>query len=140
MRLEAEAAIRLACEQQSHVYAGLFVLDRIQAINTRFGSALGNEVLMLFQKHLLRGLLAGDELFRWGPDSFLALLPRTESGELVRRELGRFLSSRLEATFEIGARSVTLPIASTWTVISLFESGYNQNLRKLDAFRAAIPG
>jgi GGDEF domain-containing protein len=132
-------ALRLECEQQSHVYAGLFVLDRIQAINTRFGSA-GNEVLILFQKHLLRGLLAGDELFRWGPDSFLALLPRTESGELVRRELRRFLSARLEETFEIGARSVTLPIASTWTVIPLFESGYNQNLRKLDAFRAAIPG
>ena len=139
-RLEGEAAMRLACGQQSHAFAALFVLDRIQAIKSRFGSALGDEVLLLFQKHLMHGLSAGDELFRWGPDSFLSLLLRTESGEQVRRELGRFLTGRLEQTFEIGARSVTLPISSTWTVIPLFESSFNQNLRKLDAFRAAMPG
>jgi GGDEF domain-containing protein len=140
LRLEAEAAMRVACDPQSHTFAALFVLDRIQAIKSRFGSALGDEVLLLFQKHLLKGLSAEDELFRWGPDSFLALLLRSESGEQVRRELGRFLSGRLEETFEVGARSVTLPIASTWTVVPLFESNYNQNLRKLEAFRGTAPG
>ena len=71
-----------------------------------------------------------------GPETFLALLRRTESGEQVRRELARFLTGRLEETFEIGNRSVTLPIVSTWMVMPLYESSFDQILKKLDGFRA----
>jgi GGDEF domain-containing protein len=137
LRQEAEAAMQRACDQHTHAFAALFVVSRLQAVNSRFGSALGDQVLIIFRNHLARILSAKDEVFRWDTESFLAVLHRSESGEQVRRELARFLSTRLEETFEIGNRSVTLPIASTWTVIPLFESGYNQNLRKLDAFRAA---
>ena len=137
LRSEAEAAMQRACDKQSHAYAALFLLDRLQAINTRFGYAVGDQVLLIFRKHLARGLSAQDEIFRWGPESFLALLHRNESGEQVRRELGRFLAGRLDETFEIGNRSVTLPIASTWTVVPLFESSFHQIVKKLDVFGAA---
>ena len=95
---------------------------------------------MIFQNHLRLGLSSKDVLFRWGPKSFLAVLHRNESGEQVRLELSRVLSARLEETFEIGSRSVTLPIASTWTAIPLFESNFHQIVKKLDAFRASSAG
>ncbi len=136
LRREAETAMRSACEQQAHAYAALFVLDRIQSINARFGYSLGDQIMMIFLKHLSRGLSARDEFYRWGPETFLAVLRRNESGEQVRRELARFLTGRLEETFEIGNRSVTLPIVSTWTVMPLYESSFDQILKKLDGFRS----
>lgn len=135
LRRGAELAMRRGCEQRTHACAALFVLDRIQAINTRFGYSLGDQIMMIFLKHISRGLSGQDVFFRWGPEAFVAVLRRSESGEQVRRELARFLTSRLEETFEVGSRSVTLPIVSTWMVIPLYESSFDQILKKLDGFR-----
>jgi GGDEF domain-containing protein len=140
LRAEAELAMEAACNEGAHVYAGLFVIDRIRAISTRFGGDLCNQVQMFFLQHLSGGLSPQDQFFRWGPASFLALLRREEPGDQVRKELARFLSGRIEQTFEIADRAVTLPIACTWVVVPLFESSYDQILRKLDAFTAASSG
>jgi hypothetical protein len=46
------------------------------------------------------------------------------------------MSQRREQTFEIGERSVVLPISSNWVVIPMFEQSYSEILQKLEAFSA----
>jgi GGDEF domain-containing protein len=135
-RAEGEAAILAAGGPGLHAYAALFVLSRVQAIATRYGSELGDGVLLVLLQRLSLGLSPQDHFFRWSPDSFLAVLHRKESGDLLRREVTRLLSVRLEQTFEIASRSVTLPISPTWTILPLFESSQGEVLRKLDLFSA----
>ena len=135
-RVEGEAAILAAGGPGLHAYAALFVLGRMQAIASRYGSELSDGVLMVLLQRLSLGLSPQDQFFRWGPDSFLAVLHRKESGDLLRREVTRLLSVRLEHSFEIASRSVTLPISPTWTIVPLFEFSQSEVLRKLDSFSA----
>ena len=137
LRSDAEGSVRALCEAGAHAYAGLFVLDRLHAITSRFGQSLGDKVMIFFLQHLSQGLAAKDQLFRWSPVSYLALLHREDSPDQVRQEMGKFLSRRLEQTFDVGDRSVAVPVASTWVIVPLFESTYTQIVHKLDAFGEA---
>jgi len=140
LRAHGEKAIRAACGEQVQAYAGMFLIDRIQVISSRFGVPLGDKLVLFFLQHLSQGLSSEDQLFRWGRGAFLAVMERTESHEQVRRELARLLSRRLEQTFEMGDRSVVIPVASTWIVVPLLKSDPVEISRKLDAFIAASPG
>jgi GGDEF domain-containing protein len=133
---DAEAAIAAACEGGSKVYAALFVVERIQPINSRFGRSVGDQVLVMFLQHLSQALTPADRLYRWNEASFLGLLERHGSADQVRKELGKILSRR--HTFEIDSRSVVLPVASTWVVALLFKSSYAEILHKLDSFIEAL--
>ena len=137
LRAEAEVAMQTAASGGLHMYAALFFVERIDVINSRFGRECSDGVIAHFFRRLSEGLSADDKLFRWSEVSFVALLERKEAGEQVRREIARLLSRRLEQTFEMVGRSVVLPITSTWTIVPLFESGYAQNLSKLDAFNGS---
>ena len=134
LRAGAEEAMKAACGGGAHAYASLFVMDRIQVINSRFGIEIGNQVLRFFVQHLSGMLTPNDSLYRWSPVSFLALLDRRESPDQVRREIVRTMTQRREQTLEIGHRSVVLPVSSNWVVFPLFEQGYTETLGKLDAF------
>jgi GGDEF domain-containing protein len=120
------------------MYAGAFALDRIQTITTRFGPELSDQVLVFFVQHLSQNLSANDQLFRWGPSSFLALLDRCESGDEVRRGIDNFLCRRLDHTFQIGSRSVTLPVACTSIIVPLFGSTHSDIVQKLEAFSGKV--
>jgi GGDEF domain-containing protein len=133
-RPAAEAAIAAVCEEGSHVYAGLFVMDRIQSIKARFGKSLGDQALVFFMQYLSQALAPADKVFRWSSASFLALMERSEPADQVRKQLVRNLARRTEQTLEIEGRSVVLPVSSTWIVAPLFENGYRENLHKLDLF------
>ena len=137
LRADAEQAMRAACEDGAHVYAGLFMLDRIQAMSMRFGFALGDQVVLFFLQHLSQGLAGQDQLFRWGPGAFLALLERRDPPAQVRSELGKYLSRRLEQSFPVGGRSVVVPISSTWVLVPLFESTYSEVVHKLEVFASS---
>jgi len=139
-RPQAEQAIRVACQEGAHTYAALFLLDRIQAISSRFGFALGDQVVLFFLQYLSQGLLADDQIFRWGPGAFLALLQRDEPAAQVRSQLGKFLSRRMEQSFAIADRSVVVPIGSTWVVVPLFESTFSEVIHKLEVFASAASG
>ncbi len=134
LRAEAEQAIQQAGAPGAHAFVALFVLSRLQAITTRYGSELADCLRLFFLQRLSLGLSPQDQFFRWSQDSFLALMHRKESAELLRRELSRLLSVRMEKTFEIASRTVTLPISPTWTIVPLFDSSHAEVMRKLELF------
>jgi GGDEF domain-containing protein len=134
-RRDAEAAIAAGCTDRSHVYAGLFVMDRIRSIQSRFGQTLADQALLFFlQRYVSQALEPTDRVFRWNDASFLALMARSQSPDQVRGNVSRILGRRMEQTLDISGRSVTLAVSSTWLVAPLFENSYPENLKKLDAF------
>ena len=136
MRAGAEEAMKTACSAGAHLYAGLFVIDRIQSIVSRFGSEIGDRAMLFFVQHLSTALTGNDTLFRWSPTSFLALIHRSESPDLVRRQMSKTIAHRTEQSFKIGDRSVELALSSSWVIIPLFEHGHAEIVKKLDAFGA----
>jgi len=136
-RTDAEKALRVSCEQGAPAYAGLFIVDRLKSITSRFGNTLADQVIAFFAEHLLTGLTPQDRIYRWDRGTFFALLDREEAPDFVRKQLARLLSRRLDHTFEIEGRAVAVPIASTWTILPLRESNFSQILRKIEVFTAS---
>lgn len=134
-RHEAEQCLAAALKGDGHTFAAVFVLDRIQLINQRFGYAVGNRILMFFTRYLARGLSPNDRQFRWSGPAILVVLERHGSLDTVRMELARIISARLEKTVQVGNRSVMLHVTATWTVFSVAETASLEGMaRKIDAF------
>jgi diguanylate cyclase (GGDEF)-like protein len=136
----AEQALRSAIATNAHGYAVLIAVERVEVINTRFGFAIGDRVLMLFGQHLVQRLSKNDRLFRWRGAGFLALLDRTGSEMSIRAEIARTLSPRMEQEIELSGRSVLLPINSSWMLTSLAGASMEKITQKLDQFSIGQSG
>ncbi len=135
LRVQAEKAIQDACDDSLQTYAGVFLVDRIQVISSRFGVSLGDKLVLFFLQYLSQGLSPSDQIFRWSRGAFVAVMERQESFEHVKRELARLFSRRIEQTFEMGDRSVVIPVASTWMVAPLSGSTPGEIGRKTGRIR-----
>jgi GGDEF domain-containing protein len=136
----AEQAIRSAIEGRTSTYAALFCVERVEAINGRFGFSIGDRILMVLGQHLAQRLSKNDRLFRWRGPGFLALIDRSGPEISIRAEIARMVSARLEQQIELGGRSVLLPVSTSWMLTSLVDSSLEKISKKLDAFSAAQAG
>jgi len=138
VKADAKLAIAAACGPGSHVYAGMFVVDRIQSIQTRYGSRTADQALLCFLQYLSQALAPADKFFRWDDLSFLVLIERREPADLVRGELSKAIARRSEHTFHVNGRAVVLQLSSTWTVLPLCEHTSAEIVRKLEAFCGSL--
>jgi diguanylate cyclase (GGDEF)-like protein len=136
----AEQALRSAVIARTSTYAVLFCVDRLEVINSRFGFAVGDQVLMVFGQHLAQRLAATDRLYRWRGPGFLALLDRAGPEISIRAEIARMISARLEQAIELSGRSVLLPIGASWVLTGVADSTVEKLTKKLDAFSATQSG
>lgn len=118
-RAAAAAALAEWALSPKPPYVGLFVVDRIALLNSRFGYAVGDRVLKTYLEELRNHLTPSDQLFRWSGPAFLALLNRTDRIEKVREQLRFQLSAKIERTFELSNRSALLSISATWAVFPI---------------------
>jgi diguanylate cyclase (GGDEF)-like protein len=132
----AERAIRAAIAANTGTYAVLLSVDRLEVINSRYGFAVGDRILMLFGQHLAQKLSKDDRLYRWRGTGFLALLDRTGPEISIRSEVARMVSARLEQEVELSGRSVLLPIGASWMLTGVAGSTYEKISQKLDSFTA----
>ena len=131
----ATQAIRASATNSgtSHVLA--FGVDRMEAVNMRFGFRAGDDILMLFAQHLAQRLNTGDALFRWRGPCFVVLTSRQGSESSLAVEARRILGPRLEHSVRMGEREIVMPVTASWTMLSLPpESCPDEALRKLDEF------
>nr|AER58202.1 diguanylate cyclase [uncultured Acidobacteriota bacterium] len=132
---EAMKAIHNAVALPHNKFLAIAVVSRVQAVNARFGYAVGDQILAAFADHFCGSLAASDQVFRWHGPALIALLEREERLEKVRAEIGRFAEGKLEKTIKIGARAIMLPISATWTIFPVV-SPLEELLKKLEAFTA----
>jgi GGDEF domain-containing protein len=133
-RAAADAELERVCQTGQGAYLAVFVLDRMQTLNARFGSAVGDEVLRYFTGFLQRSL-SSDRVFRWSATALLAVLSRTTRLEFVRSEIGRMMDPTYEHTIQLAARTIVLPITARWTVIPPMAAP-RLLVQKIDAFIA----
>jgi GGDEF domain-containing protein len=132
---EAETAIEAATVAPHTTYLLIAVCSRIQAINARFGYAVGDRILAAFAEHF-RKSLPRDKIFRWQGPALVALLERTDRIDRVRSEIRQFADTKLEKTIEVGRRTVLIPISASWSLLHVAPP-YEAFVKQIDAFSAA---
>ena len=135
-RAAAEAALREAVSTPGRKYIGVLVLDRLQSINSRFGSSVGDRVFAELARHLERELTQGDVLFRLSGPTLLALMHRQCSIDRMRIDLKPLFSKPLEKEFDVGGRTVLIPVSPAWTVVGLVPP-LTTILKHIDTFVAS---
>jgi len=133
---EAERAIRSALVSPTNKFLVVAVCSRVQAVNARFGYAVGDRVLAALAEHFRKGLSARDLVYRWNGPTLVAVLERPERIDRVRSEIRNFADARLERTIEIGQRTVLIPISAAWVVFPI-EPPLDVFLKQVDIFTAA---
>lgn len=120
-KVEAERGLHEAVASPGTKFLLLAVINRWEAVNARFGFAIGDQVLAIAVEHFRGALPAEDKLYRWNGPALLGVMSRTADIGVVRDEVRRFADKKLEKIFVIGARSVLLPISASWAIFPLVQ-------------------
>lgn len=113
------AAIAEAIRKGTRHFVVVMVVNRIQPINARFGREAGDWMLGRFREHVESQILASDRLFRWTGPAMVALLERPKALDEVRGVVKRMLDTPIDETYEIGERSILIPISAAWSIFML---------------------
>ncbi len=133
---EACKALEEALASPAPAFVLIAVINRLEVVIARFGSAIGEQGLAVAAQHFRTALPAGDRLYRWDGPVLMAVLRRAAAIDSVREEVGRFAGKKLEKSFAIGARSVSLPISASWAIFPTVPP-LDALLRKVEIFIAA---
>lgn len=112
-------AIGEAIRKGTRHYVVVMVVNRIQPINARFGREAGDWMLERFRKHVESQLLPSDRLFRWTGPAMVALLERPKPIDELRGMAKRMLDTPIDETYEVGERSILIPISAAWSIFML---------------------
>jgi GGDEF domain-containing protein len=132
---EAMEAIQTAVAAPRNKFLAIAVVSRVQAVNARFGYAIGDRVLAAFAEHFRANLGANDQLFRWHGPALVAVMEREDRIEKVRTEIRRFAEAKLEKTVEVGNRTILLPVSASWSIFPVAPP-LEELLKKIEAFTA----
>lgn len=137
LRQAAETTLATASQAGAPAFAAVLVLDRLQAVNLRFGREIGDQVLREFARSIRKKLSATDQLFRWNGPTLLAFLPRPGAIERVRNEVAQIVDTKLEHTIETGSRSIMIPTAARWAVFPMMAAP-RLLYQRIDTFSAVL--
>ncbi len=120
-------------------YVAVFRLERLDAINSRYGYAVGDRILLACAQHLAQHLAGADKLHRWRGPALLAILQRPVRLHDVRVEVSRIASTRHEELIEMNNRSVLLPLSCTAITIPLEEHSSSESVvQTIEGFLQAL--
>jgi GGDEF domain-containing protein len=118
----AQALLQQALEgKESCAFAALICVERLALINSRFGFAAGDSVLMLYAQHVAQRLGPDDHLFRWRGPSLLAVISASKNRASVLMEMRRIGSARFEHNVTIDGKAVLIPVTAVSLVAELRE-------------------
>ncbi|MCB1314586.1 MAG: EAL domain-containing protein [Leptospiraceae bacterium] len=106
LRLEENLirSISRAEHSEARLALGIIDMDNFDEINTYLGHRAGDRILLSVADRLRDILGAGETLYRWGGDKFVAMLPYSERDELDK--LSRRLLSRCHQPIQLDERPV----------------------------------
>jgi GGDEF domain-containing protein len=115
----AQLYLDLAIQSSSPIYAVVLCVERLEAINARFGYSLGDRLLLKFAQHVAQRLAGEDKLFRWRGPTLIAALERNSSLHDVNIEVARLVPAKHEELIEWGGHSVLLSVSARFLVVAL---------------------
>jgi len=110
---EQEIAAKIGTKQDC--VCGLFLVNRLASIQTRFGRGVGDEVMLLAAERLAQHLPAA-AVFRWSESALIALVDVDTNIAEVTRRFARAASMNLEKNIETQHRLVLVPISLSFTL------------------------
>jgi diguanylate cyclase (GGDEF)-like protein len=120
LRAAAESAFVEALATKQKHYVLTLVMDRLQSINARFGGDVGDQVLKALRTHVEASLMdKEDRLFRWVGPAMILLMPRQQDINQVRSTARRAIERVAQREFDVGGRTVLIPLSVAWSVIAL---------------------
>jgi GGDEF domain-containing protein len=134
-RGEAEKAIREIAAGR-HIWAVVLILQRLPAINARFGRSVGDHLLFTEARYLKQQFSGNDRLFRWIGPSFVALMDRPNSPDAVRSEVHHMCSARFQASVVLDSRTVLIPLSVRWHLLA--SSDYSSATEFIGTLQALI--
>ena len=118
-------------------YVAVFVVERLEIINSRFGFRVGDRMLLQFSQHIGQQLAQGDQLFRWRGPTFVALLERDQAQKMVDAEVMRISASRIEYTVNTKDRDVLLRVNSSHNLFRVApDADIDAIIERIDSFAA----
>jgi GGDEF domain-containing protein len=133
-RSELVEAIRSCLQERAPFHLAVLVLERCRAVMTRYGAGIVDEMRLQLSEHVAKQLGEQDRIYRWGSTSFVVLIRKDAPRDVIRVEIARIAGSRLERTFQVGGRTVMLPISIAWSVFAPQTSDTHSLLEQIDKF------
>ncbi len=134
---KAEREIASHVGADSTYYAAVFLVERLENVNLRYGCATGDRMLQDFSRRLASTFSPDDQVFRWRGPAFVALLNRTSPLEQVRAEVARFGSERQDRPLQVDGQPVKIPLSCAWTLVPLAKCQLPQDAsQQIDRFVA----
>ena len=123
--------------QGSEHAIAIFVVKRLAAINSKYGRAVGDEVMLRAANHYAQHLSAATYLYRWNGPALVALMPVHKNAEEIKRSWGKAAAVRLEVNLEAKQRAVFVVVEmAMWAQIAGPEASSEELFRRMDGFVA----
>jgi GGDEF domain-containing protein len=140
-RSAAEMAIAAKIVDGKDELVALFLVDRLPALNSRFGRKVGDEILLLVAQHLGQHLPETSPPFRWSGPAFVALANKGDAAPTTERQIKHVASMRLEKNIDTAGRTVMLPISCSVVLQKIVASDSAEAVfQALDKFVASHGG
>jgi GGDEF domain-containing protein len=132
-RSAAEVAIHDAANAADTRYVMVAVLGKMQAINSRFGYAVGDELLCEFAARVVGRLCNHSHFYRWSGPSIIGVLQRTEPLHVIRTEISRVTEVPVCKSLASGLQNAFITTSAAWLVLEAAPPATDL-IRKIDQF------
>jgi GGDEF domain-containing protein len=137
-RAYAENELRRSHELPIDSYLAIFVVKRLALINSKFGFARGDQLLVKVAGQLAQSMPEFGNLFRWAPCAFITLPPPGTAYRELRSKVQVIEVTRMTPTLEWQGRSAMVPVALDCRVISVKDfSTASELFLRLDSFASS---
>lgn len=116
-------------------YAGIYCIDRLRYLASRFGTTAGQQAIHCYAAHLRQKAPQQSMLFRWGGSSFLSLIDLSGSVSDARALFDHVCGQRVKFNFESEQRSALLNLSAECLVHSMHSAAdIDELITSFDAF------
>lgn len=135
-RSAAELALRGLSKAADFNFVLVVVLQRLNAINRRFGYSTGNAVLFDFATLVAGALCKQASFFRWSGPAIVATLQRSASFDDIKAEVNKVLRPPFSKLLDGQGQNALITVSAAWELIPAPISGQDA-IEQIDTFVAA---
>lgn len=138
-REEAIRALREAEARGGKTALAAVVLDRMAALESRFGRVVAEEAMAAFELERVAEWALDGRIYAWTPHMRVWLMDAAGDAEAVRERLEAALGEPFEYRTLVGGRAVTLSLEGRWMWGLLGRTNGEALIEEVDLFAAGAP-
>ena len=112
-RKAAERTIGETLNMGSQSAVAVFVVTRLASINSKYGRAVGDEVMLRVANHFAQHLSSDTLLYRWSGPALVAVINVHDNGESIKRAWNKAAAVKQEINLDGRERSVFVVVETS---------------------------